>query len=153
EPHLRLRLHGEPRRLAAHVLPDLAERFAPLVADGRIARWQLDTYVREVERYGGERGIVLAERLFGVDSMSVLAMLAALPGDDGLEWRWKLALCGVDLLLDALGLSLEQKCTWARERYAQFEVEFQVDARLRRQLGEKYRAERHAIDGLLQIAA
>jgi hypothetical protein len=80
-PHVRLRLHGDPNRLAAEVLPSLASALAPLVDDGRVARWQLDTYVREVERYGGNRGILLAERLFGVDSECVLDILEQTPGD------------------------------------------------------------------------
>ncbi len=152
QPHLRLRLHGQPRRLAAEVLPLLADRCAPLVCSGQIARWQLDTYVREVERYGGDDGILLAERLFGADSECVLASLPGLPGDEGLAWRWKLALCGVDLLLDALGFSLEDRCTWVRQRRDAFATEFQVDSRVKRQLGEKYRAERQGMDDLLQLA-
>jgi thiopeptide-type bacteriocin biosynthesis protein len=112
------------------------------VGDGQVARWQLDTYVREVERYGGDDGILLAERLFGVDSACVLALLAAVPGDEGLVWRWKLALCGVDLLLDALGFSLHERCDWVRARRDAFASEFHVGGCVKRHLGEKHRAER-----------
>jgi thiopeptide-type bacteriocin biosynthesis protein len=152
EPHLRLRLHGEPRRLAGEVLPLLAERFAPFVGDGQIVRWQLDTYVREIERYGGGDGILLAERLFGVDSACVLAILPSVPGDEGLAWRWKLALCGVDLLLDALGFSMAEKCAWVRQQRDAFATEFKVDSRVKRQLGDKHRSERQGVDDLLRLA-
>jgi thiopeptide-type bacteriocin biosynthesis protein len=138
--------------MAAELLPELADRFAPLLEDGRIAGWQLDTYVREVERYGGAEGILMAERFFGADSECVLAILESVAGDEGLTWRWKLALCGVDLLLDALGLTLQQKGAWARQRRDSFAREFRVDSRLRQQLGDKYRSERHALDDLLRLA-
>jgi thiopeptide-type bacteriocin biosynthesis protein len=152
EPHLRLRLKGDPGRLAGEVLPLLAVSFAPFVEDGQISRWQLETYVREVERYGGDQGIALAEDLFGVDSACVLAILPSVPGDEGLAWRWKLALCGVDLLLEALGFDLPHKCDWVRERRDAFAAEFRVDSRVKRQLGDKYRTERQGIDELLRLA-
>ena len=62
--HLRVRFHGEPARLHAEVLPALQAAAAPLLDDGRVWRLQLDTYEREVERYGGPEGVALAERLF-----------------------------------------------------------------------------------------
>jgi len=150
--HLRLRFHGDPARLAAEVLPALSARFDPLVSAGRIARWQLDTYVREVERYGGAIGIELAERLFGVDSAAVVDILTSTAGDEGLGWRWKLAVCGVDLLLDGLGFDLGGKCEWIRLRRDAFAREFGVDHRVRQQLGEKFRAERHGLLELLELA-
>lgn len=134
-------------------MPLLAERLEPLLADGRVARWQLDTYVREVERYGGEEGVVLAERLFSVDSAYVLDVLSKLSGDEGLDWRWKLALCGVDTLLNAFGFDLERKCEWVRRQRDAFAREFRVDAALRRQLGDKYRLERASVDELLRLAS
>src|SRR6266545_4978347 len=57
--HLRLRLHGEPGRLYAEVLPGLEAAAAPLLEMEQLWRMQLDTYEREVERYGGDRGIDL----------------------------------------------------------------------------------------------
>ena len=152
EPHLRLRLHGDPGRLARDVLPMLADSCAPFVEDGQISRWQLETYVREVERYGGDAGVVLAERMFGADSACVLAMLPSVPGDEGLAWRWKLALCGIDLLLDALGLSPDEKVEWVRQRRDAFASEFRVNSHVKHQLGEKHRAERQAVDDLLRLA-
>jgi thiopeptide-type bacteriocin biosynthesis protein len=152
DPHLRLRFHGDPRRLAAELLPMLEAAVAPLVEDGRVWRVQLDTYLREVERYGGDAGILLAERLFHLDSECALSVLESVPGDEGLDWRWKLALCGVDLLLDALGLDLAERRDWARGRRSAFAREFRADGRLNRQLGEKYRSERQGLAELRDLA-
>ena len=79
-------------------------------------------------------------------------MLASTPGDEGLVWRWKLAVCGVDLLLDVLGFGLGRKCAWVRPRRDAFAREFRVDHRLRQQLGDKFRAERHGLLELLELA-
>jgi thiopeptide-type bacteriocin biosynthesis protein len=154
EPHLRLRFHGDRLRLSGELLPTLEATFAPLVGDGRIARWQLDAYVREVERYGGdEAGILLAERLFHADSDCVLDIVASTAGDAGLTWRWKLCVCGVDQLLDALGMDLSQKRDWARRQRDAFAEEFRVDGRLKQQLGDKYRAVRGELGDILRLAS
>src|SRR6185369_531759 len=78
EWHLRLRFHGDPRELHARVLPLLGDAVAPLLDDRRLWRLQLDTYEREVERYGGAEGVALVERLFGIDSAAVLDLLELL---------------------------------------------------------------------------
>jgi hypothetical protein len=74
--HLRLRLHGQPKRLQEEVWPALRAAVVPLLDNGRVWRMQLDTYEREVERYGGAEGIELAERLFQADSEAMLQMVA-----------------------------------------------------------------------------
>jgi thiopeptide-type bacteriocin biosynthesis protein len=153
EPHLRLRFHGDRLRLSGELLPTLESTFASLVADGRIARWQLDTYVREVERYGGDDGILLAERFFHADSDCVLDIVASTAGDAGLTWRWKLGVCGVDQLLDALGMDLLQKRDWARLQRDAFAEEFRVDGRLKQQLGDKYRAARSELGDILSLGS
>jgi thiopeptide-type bacteriocin biosynthesis protein len=104
--HLRLRFEGEPARLQAEVMPALQAALAPLIARGAVHRLELGTYEREVERYGGPDGIILAERLFHADSDAALALVGALAGDAGAEARWRITLRGMHDLLDGLGLDL-----------------------------------------------
>ncbi len=85
--HLRLRFHGDPKRPRLEVLHALEAAVVPLLADGRLWRVQLDTYEREVERYGGGEGVRLAERLFHADSEAVLTAMDDLTGDAGAEAR------------------------------------------------------------------
>jgi len=151
--HLRLRFHGAPERLDREVLPALEVAAAPLLDDGRVWKVQLDTYEREVERYGGPDGIALAERLFKADSEAALAILAALSDDEMERARWRLTLRGMALLLDDLGLNLETRGSVARAAREAYGQEFRVDLSLQRQLGEKYRAERQQLDGLLDADA
>src|SRR5262249_50422250 len=61
KPHVRARWHGEPARLRDEVFSALERLVSPWLEDGRVWRLQLDTYEREVERYGGDAGVRLAE--------------------------------------------------------------------------------------------
>jgi thiopeptide-type bacteriocin biosynthesis protein len=146
--HLRLRFHGAPARLKelAGELPTLLE---PLHRERLLWKVQLDTYEREVERYGGPESVLLAERLFQADSEAVLELLELFPGDEGADARWRLMLCGMDLLLSDLGLGLEarlQALTVLRESFGR---EFQVDRSIERQLNERFRKERRSMEELL----
>jgi thiopeptide-type bacteriocin biosynthesis protein len=147
--HLRLRFHGEPARLHGEVLPALHAVAAPALADGRLWRLQLDTYEREVERYGGPEGIALAERLFYADSEAVLALADLFPGDARGEVRWRLALVGMDLLLADLGFDLGTRRTLLHQARDRFAAEFRADAKLRHELGSKFRTERKSLEPLL----
>jgi thiopeptide-type bacteriocin biosynthesis protein len=110
---------------------------------------QLDTYEREVERYGGDRGIELAEQLFAADSEAVLTILGSLSGDAGLDLRWHLAMAGIDLLFEDLGLTLEEKRSVARRAREGFGREFGIDGNFRGRVGQRYRAERARLEALL----
>ncbi|MDP8931684.1 MAG: lantibiotic dehydratase [Actinomycetota bacterium] len=149
DAHLRVRLHGPPERLHASVLPRLQAAVAPLLDSGQLWRLQLDTYEREVERYGGDRGIELAEEIFKADSDAVLAILGSLSGDEGLGLRWRLALRGIDLLFDDLGLTLEEKRSIARYSRESYGREFGVDSDFRAQVGQRFRMERASLEALL----
>jgi thiopeptide-type bacteriocin biosynthesis protein len=107
DPHLRVRLAGPPGRLTSTVLPALERAVAPLIALGAVRKLVLDSYDREVERYGGDHGIELAERLFWRDSEAVLGIVELLDGDAGADARWRLALRGIDSLFTTLGLDAE----------------------------------------------
>lgn len=147
--HLRVRFHGAPELLVAEVLPALEAAVAPLLADGRLWRFQLDTYDREVERYGGPAGIGLCERLFHADSEAVLEIVEMLEGDEGAEARWRLAFSGTDLLLDDLGLDAEGKRAVLGRVRESFFREFGGGKPLRLQLDQKQRAERRVLEALL----
>ncbi|MBI2901012.1 MAG: lantibiotic dehydratase [Planctomycetes bacterium] len=149
EWHLRVRFHGRPERLLAEVLPALHRLAAPLVADGRISRVQLDTYEREVERYGGPDGVAAAERLFWIDSEAAAAIVGLLPGDEGLDARWRLALLGMDLLLDDLGLASDEKLAALERIRDSYRAEFRSRGILDGQIGQKFRHEKTAVEALL----
>ncbi|HEX7286581.1 MAG TPA: lantibiotic dehydratase [Candidatus Angelobacter sp.] len=150
--HLRLRLHGNPAALSLHVLPRLGWLAAEQQRQGTLWRMEIDSYEREVERYGGPRGIAVAERLFQLDSELCLALLPLFAVEDGARLRWQLAFCGADLLFSGLGFTLEQKKA-ETERLARFrEQEYQVDKLYKEQMARKFREERQTLAALLERA-
>ncbi|HYI07733.1 MAG TPA: lantibiotic dehydratase [Thermoanaerobaculia bacterium] len=137
--HLRVRFGGEPERLRG-VIDLLGEHLDPALRDGQIWRWQLDTYEREVERYGGPAGVELSERIFHVDSEAVLAALQDLAGDRGADVRWRLALVGIDRLLGDFGFDLVARRDLLAMWRAGFGAELETGAELNRQLAQRLRA-------------
>ena len=152
EWHLRARFHGDPAKLQSGVLTRLHSALAPLLADGRLWRVQLDTYEREVERYGGPEGIGLAERLFQIDSEAVLDILEMLEGDEGADLRWRLALRGVDMLLGDLRFDPETRMRVMRGMREGFAREFGGGKGLRVQIDLRYRQESRSLAPLLDPA-
>jgi thiopeptide-type bacteriocin biosynthesis protein len=149
EPHLRVRFHGDPTRLHADVLPALEHLGAQLVDTGHVWRVQFDTYEREVERYGGDPGVELAEQIFHADSEAVLGIVRRLPGDAGADARWRLALRGVDLLFDDFDVDFEQRQAVTRQARDGYRAEFGVGAGFQAAISRRFRNERTGLEALL----
>ena len=75
EPHIRLRLKGKPEILYSDVLPEIRGISEDLMELGLIKKMTIDTYEREVERYGGPRLIDIAEEYFCYDSVAITSLL------------------------------------------------------------------------------
>ena len=148
--HLRVRFHGDAHRLLSEVLPALNHSISTWLNDGRIWRIQLDTYQREIERYGGLAGIICAEEIFQADSEAVISILQELSGDDGSQQRWRLALRAVDLLLTDFGLDLETKQSLACNLRDSYAKEYRGKKYLKRQAGQKYRQEVENVAAIIE---
>lgn len=147
--HVRLRFSGDPKQLSGELLPFLYEALAPASERGLVWRIAVDTYEREVERYGGPHGIGVAEHLFWVDSECALSIVENLEGDAGASAAWRLTLRGIDRMLDDLGLSIHAKLAIMTAARDGFGAEVGMDTALQKRLGEKYRAHRAEIAELL----
>ena len=146
--HLRVRVHGDPDRIRP-ALEALATR---AIDEGLVHDAAFATYTREVERYGGDAGVLVAERLFHADSEAVVDLLDLFEqGNAGLDARWRIGLLGADRLLRDLGLDDTSCARIARRLRDAFEREMRADARLRKDVAAKLRAEREALDRLLQV--
>ncbi|HEX2295887.1 MAG TPA: lantibiotic dehydratase [Actinomycetota bacterium] len=145
DPHLRIRLHGDPARLTAEVLPAFRAALEPEL-EGRVWRLETGTYVRELERYGGPDAIDAAEWIFAADSDAVLEVVA---GGGTLDDRWRAALAGLHRMFADLGLDEDAQAGVARRMRDSYAAEFAADALLKRQIGDRYRAERRSLEPLV----
>lgn len=108
DPHLRIRWQGDPRLLVDVLAPRLLRWGSALVTSEVCRRLVLDTYEREVERYGGPAAMELAEEMFTADTEAVLELLHM----SGRHFALDRALLGVhtaDDLLAGLGLTAAER--------------------------------------------
>ncbi|WP_424637899.1 lantibiotic dehydratase [Embleya sp. AB8] len=115
DPHLRIRLHGEPGPLRERVLPELARHARAMRDAGAIRALVLDTYEPETERYAGPAALAAAERLFTLDSRSAVIQL-------GLRARGALAVPDEVLIAVNHALLLESLgdwdwCSWVEDAF------------------------------------
>jgi lantibiotic biosynthesis protein len=150
--HVRLRLHGEPGRLIGEVLPALSARVQAPLGDGRLEKLVFDTYQREIERYGGEEAMLISEEIFWIDSECVLAIVGELSVEEGADARWRLALAGIDRLLEDLGLDEASRLRVLERVRDDFAREHRVDGPFKKQLGDRFRKERADLELLLDPA-
>lgn len=148
--HLRIRLHGDPRRLRESVLAPLEETMARVMSAGRACRLTIDTYVPELRRYGGPQAIDDVERIFHADSEAVVALLvrAQREGWDD-ETRSYAAGLGMEMLATDLGLSRDQRRQLFRRVADALFHDLGLDDTVRRDMGQWYRSARSVIEGLL----
>lgn len=147
--HLRLRFQGGAETLTREFQPKLHASLNALVAEGLCWKVQIDTYEREMERYGGPGGIELGEEFFWRDSEAVLSLVQAYPGDGGADLRWRMGLLAVDQLLDVLGFDLDQKRMVIKSARESFGREFNSKGGLDIQLGDKYRKLRKELEQMV----
>jgi thiopeptide-type bacteriocin biosynthesis protein len=79
DPHLRVRLEGEPSVLQREVLSRINAWSGSQMRSRAIQTVSIHTYRREVGRYGGEAGCDLAESLFTTDTQYAMELIRHAP--------------------------------------------------------------------------
>ncbi|MGY3718583.1 lantibiotic dehydratase [Sutcliffiella cohnii] len=72
QPHIKLRLFGDKEKLNKNILSKVSEWVGELEENRLIRFIEIDTYNKEIVRYGGEELIELAENFFYFDSVSTI---------------------------------------------------------------------------------
>ena len=115
---LRFRVLGRPAWIESSVGPRLRERVEELERAGAIEGHDFATYDREYERYGGEEGMALAEKLFFLDSLAALDWLAAERRGAVTRSRREFSLLIVERLLDLARFDRRQRLAFYRHGYS-----------------------------------
>lgn len=145
EPHLRLRFYqGDSIDFWVHITRGFATLLEPYLICGQIQRMSLDTYERELERYG-PIPYQLAEDFFYADSILVINLVQTFK----YTGRWQLAIVGIDRLLADLGYSCKQKSGLFTKLQEEFFSEFNGDQKLLVQLNDQYRKHHRTIKQIL----
>lgn len=146
--HLRLRLHVTQSHNIGKVIRQVNAYLSPFEASGYIWKLQMDTYNRELERYGCNT-IELSETLFCHDSNALLELLDNTWGDAREQVRWVWGLRAIDELLNSFQLSIDHKLALLTELKNAFAAEFNMDKLLKMQLDQKHRANKKIIEQIM----
>lgn len=130
--HLRLRFHSSDLSKVEKVIQAANSQFKNFVESGEIIKIEVDTYNRELERYG-ETAIELAESLFWRSSELLLHFL-----DYEDEEKIIVSLFYLEQVLLALRLSTIEKMAWISQSNTAFRKEFNTDKKLNSQLKRKF---------------
>lgn len=122
------------------------ELLHPYCTNRLVWKVQLDTYQREIERYG-EHSILMSEELFFYDTLLYLQCLEdkEFAGDD--QVRFMSALKNMDRWLNLFKLSLEEKASYCREMSETFAKEY--GSQMKIQLDLKYRELKNGLSSFL----
>lgn len=151
-PQLRLRLFGD-RRLWSELMPELREALSPWISTGRIQRLELDTYEREVERYGGLEGVTIAERIFHADSEACLGLLEMLQAHgEGPADRCRLLALSWEQMLTDLGFAPPERLKLYLAAKDAFAAELEAQGLPRPALAKKARALMQELEPLVTAA-
>ncbi|WP_419868676.1 thiopeptide-type bacteriocin biosynthesis protein [Chryseobacterium sp. CT-SW4] len=133
KPHLRIRLSLEQTMYGNEILDRFKLTLEPFIKSGEISNLVIDTYRREIERYG-ENTMEDAETLFWLNSEYTLDCLTFSD-----EEKIEVSLFYIDEILNKLQLTAREKLEWVQRSEQAFKQEFNADKKLNSQLDKKYR--------------
>ena len=151
EKHLRFRVHLTDLSTIGHVLLKLKNLIQPLENEGIIWKVQIDSYQREIERYGAEV-MELTETIFHEDSKAVIAMINQTLGEEREVIRWQWCLKLIDRYISDFGLSILEKKNLMEKMKTSFAIEFKINKDLKIQLDQRFRNNRSAIEQILDVS-
>lgn len=148
--HLRVRFHCEDRKRIGDVMSGLYEGLSAFAKADLVWKIQLDTYHREIERYG-EAHIELAEKLFCYESQMIVNLLDVIGGEEGEEIRWMFGIRALDRLLSDFDFSEDKKLAFMERLKTGFGIEFGMNKHLKKQLDKKFRALKSKITSIMEL--
>ncbi len=142
--HLRLRLFLNNIADYPKVFNIFYQCFSNYIGNQIISKIQLDTYNREIERYGVS-SILVAEEIFNIDSEICLHTVK----NYSLEERWKIATYIMNSYLNSFFKSDEEKISFVENIVYSYGSEFNFKKDQRLQLDKMYRLKRKDVESIL----
>lgn len=119
--HLRVRFEMTDISFTGELMTAFGKKLKKYITDGIISSLAVDTYIREIERYGSNE-MEVTESLFCIDSNCIIETIFYYTkiGRD----RDIVAFLLVDSFMDAFGLSLEEKLRIVEKLDVEYQKEF-----------------------------
>lgn len=147
--HIRIRFHHASKPdFWKIVIERLHQLLQPYNEHHAIHNVQIETYQREIERYGFET-IVQSETVFYHQSKSILNFISLLEGDEGEQYRWQIALKALDIILDDFGYDLLGKRDLLKILHENFSHEFNISGPQQKKISERFSTNKKLIQQLM----
>jgi thiopeptide-type bacteriocin biosynthesis protein len=143
--HLRVRFHLCEVNKINEVLFRFHDLVMPFIQKKLIAKVTINSYKRELERYGKDT-IVEFETLFFISSKLIISIIELTENNQ--ENRWLYGMKAIDTVLEGWNFNVEQKKQLLENLKIGFGKEFGVDKDIRKQLSKKYRDNKVKIENL-----
>jgi len=134
--HLRIRFNLSDTSMLAQLIQSFNSAINPYIETHQVYKVQVDTYEREVERYGSEC-MALSEKMFYYQSKLIIQFLMK-KGDDN-DYFLKV-LQYLDALLNEFGLDIDEKIEFTIKNAASFKSEYVIDKHNHTQLYKKHKS-------------
>ena len=142
--HIRVRFHYTDASKVGEIINALQPSLATYIQQDLIWKIQIDTYQREIERYGAET-MEVSEDLFFYDSKMMVDFLDMIDEEEGEELRWLFSIRAMDILLADFGYDEDQKLALMERLKTGFGQEFGMNKFLKKQMDKKFRGEHEKI--------
>ncbi len=146
--HLRVRFLIKDRNKLGKSIEIFNSYLKPLYEDKKIWKSVIDSYKREIERYG-ENSIEDAESIFYYDSICISKIVELVNENDNEELRWSAGLVLVDQLLEDFEFNIEKKLELLETLRNGYSREFRMSKFLKLQIDNHYRKNRKHIEGVI----
>lgn len=139
DEHLRLRFYSPKKENLFQVIQYLYPVIEKLMAEDIIWKVQLDTYQRELERYGSAT-METSESIFYYDSEMIVAYLALKPFFLQEETELLFSFLAIDSFLNVFSLPNKQKLDLLDKLQISFKKEFNATKILKKEFDKNYRS-------------
>ncbi len=146
--HLRIRLHLTDKKLFGAAVENFNIYFRDYLEAGTIRNITLDTYERELERYGGELTLA-AERIFALDSDLVVFLLDEIENKRLGSFKWLFAMYIMEKYMEVFGMDEDERLSFSKRIRDLFAMEFNANKMQRRYFSARYRTSMEQIDQFL----
>lgn len=148
DSHLRIRFQVSNIGNVFHLIYQLTSVFQDLLDKNFIWNVQIDTYLREIERYG-IKVIEDSESLFCFDSEMILDYLSLKNSFENDETQLLFSFLSINSFLNNFALSTSEKLVLLDDMQKSFKMEFNATKVLKNELDKHYRSLKNEISSVM----
>jgi thiopeptide-type bacteriocin biosynthesis protein len=148
--HIRWRIGVPDAASIGYIAAEIKKAIIPYVDNDLIYKVQVDTYKREIERYGSN-SIEIIEHLFWQNSLLVYDYLNQVTEDPNEKVRWLFSMRTIDSFLNSFNYDLEKKLELLTVMANSYGKEHNINSALINQLSDRYRSEKKEIYNFMRF--